>query len=162
MMTETSVRGWSLRLSESPGANAQPLPEIDQMKKHRPGSQMASCLETSLSSELCADEIEQRIIRAYIQLVFEAERTIGFRTVTVTRLGPLEVRLTEVLENNPDLGMQPFWLEVFSKQHPLPIDSYGMSEFDDSEIAAAAAFIIEAAYTTEPLDFSPRFARRSE
>jgi hypothetical protein len=141
---------------------AQPLPEIDPMKKHGLDPQMASCLQTSLSSELCADEIEQRIIRAYIRLVFEAERTIGFRTVTVTRFGPIEVRLTERLENNPDPGMPPFWLEVFSMQLPSPVDSYGMSEFDDSEIAAAAKFIIKATCKTKSQDFSPRFARRSE
>jgi hypothetical protein len=132
------------------------------MTEHIPNPRMASCLETSLSSELCVDEIEQRIIQAYVRLVVEAETTIGFRTVTVMCLGPLEICLTEMLENNADLGMPPFWLEVFSIQHPLSIDSCGISEFDDGEIAAAAEFIVEAACSATGQDFCPRFSRQSE
>ncbi|KLK89818.1 hypothetical protein AA309_29135 [Microvirga vignae] len=124
--------------------------------------QSADFCGTLPSSDLRAEEIEQRIIRAYIRLVFEAEKTIGFRTVTVTRLGPLEVRLTEMLENNSDPSMPSLWLEVSSLQHPSPIDGYGMSDFDDSEITAAAEFIIEAARSAESQDFSLRFSRKSE
>jgi hypothetical protein len=119
--------------------------EIDSMMKHAPDQQIALHLETSPASELCADKLEQSIIRADIRHVFEAKKTGGISTVMVTHVGQLEVRLAEMLDNNPDLGMPPLWLEVFSMRHPLPFDSYGMSEFDDGEITAGTEFIFEPA-----------------
>lgn len=56
--------------------------------------------ENSLPVDLCTDKIEQRIIRAYIQLVFRPDNADGSRSVMVMRSGSLEVRLTELPPNS--------------------------------------------------------------
>lgn len=145
-----------------PRGTAEPLPETDQMNKHPTDPQIATWLDTSLGSETCADEIEQRIIRTYIRLVFDAEQPFGFRTGTVMRHGPLEFRLTETFENDTNPGMPMYWLEVFPTQHQLSIGRYRMSEFDESEIAGAVEFIIEAARGTQSQDLFLRSSRKPE
>ncbi|MBM6583539.1 hypothetical protein ILT44_25390 [Microvirga sp. BT689] len=85
------------------------------------------------------DQIEEQIIRAYVQLIFAAEAD-GSRTVTLSRQGGLEVRLTEM----PLPGMPTFWLEIHSLGTRSIIDSLGCFEFDEDELAAAVEFICEA------------------
>ncbi len=131
------------------------------MNKHPKDPQIASCLEISPASEACADEIEQRIIRGYIRLVFGCEKTVGVRTATVMRLGPLEFRLTESLEDDSNLGMPLYWLEVVLKPHQLTVDRYRMSEFDDGELAGAVEFIRGAASRSEGQGVSPPVFGRS-
>jgi hypothetical protein len=131
------------------------------MNKHPRDPQFASCLDTALGSAICADEIEQRIIRTYIRLVYDAEQPFGFRSATVTRLGTLEFRLTETFDIDSDPGMPLCWLEVLPEPHQLSIDRYRMSEFDESEIAGAVEFIIEAARRVESRELSLRFSGKS-
>jgi hypothetical protein len=113
------------------------------------------CAGNSLSSDLCADAIEQRIIRAYVQLVFGADNADGSRSVTVTRLGSLEVRLTELAPAAVAPGMPPFWLEVFPPASQSPIECYGCFEFDETELASAVDLVLEAARQADSRDFPP-------
>jgi hypothetical protein len=85
------------------------------------------------------DQIEEQIIRAYVQLIFAAEAD-GSRTVTLSRQDGFEVRLTEM----PLPGTPTFWLEIHSLGTRSIIDSLGCFEFDEDELAAAVDFICEA------------------
>ena len=85
------------------------------------------------------DRIEEQIIRAYVHLVFATEAD-GSRTVTLSRQGSLEVRLTEM----PRPGLPTFWLEIHSLRTRSIIDSLGCFEFDEDELAAAVDFICKA------------------
>jgi hypothetical protein len=97
-----------------------------------------------LSSDLCADDIEQGIIRAYIRLVFRAVGIDSSRPVVV-RLGPLEVRLSETPSKYAAFGLPPFWIEVFDGTTQVSIDSIGYHELDAAGLAAAAEMIVGAA-----------------
>jgi hypothetical protein len=100
--------------------------------------------DNGLSAGLSTDEIEQRIIRAYIQLVFRPSGADGSRSVVVMRLGPLEVRLTELPPDSIASGIPPFWLEVFSVAGHGSIDSCRCFEFDEFELASAVNLVLEA------------------
>ncbi|WP_404292857.1 hypothetical protein ACD578_10515 [Microvirga sp. RSM25] len=101
--------------------------------------------ENSLSLDLCTDEIEQRMIRAYIQLVFRPYDADGSRSVMAMRFGTLEVQLTELLPDSVASGIPPFWLEVFSVAGHESIDSYACFEFGEIELASAVNLVLEAA-----------------
>ncbi len=104
-----------------------------------------ACSGTLLSSDVCADEIEQRIIRAYVQLVFQAPDEDGLRTITVAQLQAVEVRLTELSQGKVDLKIPPFWLEIFSLPDLASIDSYGCFDFDEAELATAVDLVLTVA-----------------
>ncbi|UVF22709.1 hypothetical protein HPT29_028275 (plasmid) [Microvirga terrae] len=89
-----------------------------------------------------ADEIEQRIIRAYVQLACSPRERGESRSLIVARLSWLDVRLTEVSSEIP--GMPPFWLEVYSNASQSVIDSYGCSEFDEDDLATSVQMILSA------------------
>jgi hypothetical protein len=118
----------------------------------RPAEQ--ACVDYPLGSDLCADEIEQRIIRAYVGLVYQAVDTANQRSVVVMRLGPLEVRLTEIHPDNTIPGVPPFWIEVFDWLHQASIDSIGCYEFDEDELAAAVEMIVGAAQEADTRNIS--------
>jgi hypothetical protein len=103
-----------------------------------------ACVDCPLSSALCVDEIEQTIIRAYIQLVFRAVDADNPRPV-VMRLGPLGVRLSETPPQYIDFGLPPFWIEVFDGMSQVSIDSIGCHELDAGGLAAAVEMIVGAA-----------------
>ena len=88
------------------------------------------------------DEIEERIIRAYIRLVFVELGVPGYRTVTVTRLNGLEVRLTEQLP--AEVGVPPYSLEIYSETAGCIINSCDCTEFDEDEMTAAVEMIASA------------------
>ena len=98
-----------------------------------------SLIETGMSP----DEIEQRIIRAYVQLACMPE-TDDARTVTVVRFGMLEARLTEIPEEQRLLGTPWFWLELYSHAQQTVIDSCGCTELDEPELAQAVELIFAA------------------
>jgi hypothetical protein len=112
----------------------------------RPAEQ--ACVDYPLGSDLCADEIEQRIIRAYVVLVYQAVDTANRRSVVVMRLGTLEVHLTEVHPEDATPGVPPFWIEVFDWPQQTSIDSVGCYEFDENELVAAVEMIVNAAQDT--------------
>jgi hypothetical protein len=109
----------------------------------RPAEQ--ACVDYPLVSDLCADEIEQRIIRSYVGLVYQAVDTANRRSVVVMRLGPLEVHLTEIHPEDTTPGVPPFWIEVFDWLQQASIDSVGCYEFDEDELVAAVEMIVSAA-----------------
>ncbi len=100
---------------------------------------------------LCHDEVEQRIIRAYVQLLFAHDNLDGSRVVTLAQFGALEVRLSELprVQKHPDVPQ--FWLEMYSHASFSTLDSYGCFDFDDTELAAAVEFVFEAERRRPPL-----------
>jgi len=116
------------------------------MMSKRSAAQHVACgAENPSPSDLCADWIEQRIIRAYIQLMFLAGDPDGSRTITVLRLGRLEVRLTERSTDTAAPGIPPFWLEVIPVAGRPSINGCGFYEFDETELAMAVDLVLEAA-----------------
>lgn len=90
----------------------------------------------------CRDQIEQQIIRAYVQLALSDDAHCS-RTVTLARLSGLEVRLTEApWIDQPSLP--PFWLELHSLTTGTTIDSIGCFDFGGDELVAAVDFVCEA------------------
>ena len=110
----------------------------------RPAEQ--ACVDYPLRSDLCADEIEQRIIQAYVGLVYQAVDVANRRSVVVMRLGTLEVHLTELHPEDVTPGVPPFWIEVFDWPHQTSIDRVGSYEFDEDELTAAVELIVGAAH----------------
>lgn len=104
------------------------------------------------SADLCPDEVEQRIIRAYVQLLFAPDDLDGPRNVTVAQFGALEVRLSELppVQKHPDVPQ--FWLEMYSHASFSTLDSYGCFDFDEAELAAAVEFVFEAERRHPPLN----------
>jgi hypothetical protein len=89
-----------------------------------------------------ADEIEQRIIRAYVQLACRPRENGQSRSLIVVCLPQLNVRLTEA---SPKIqGMPLFWLEVYSDSSLSVIDSCGFSDLDEDELATAVEMIMSA------------------
>jgi hypothetical protein len=105
--------------------------------------QHARTLASAACPELCPDSVEQRIIRASVQLAAVPDHADGPQTVTLFRRGNLEVRLTEMAQDRM-MGLPPFWLELHSPASGGTIDSLGCHEFDEKELAAAVEFVLEA------------------
>jgi hypothetical protein len=103
-----------------------------------------ACVDYHLSSAVCADEIEQVIIRAYIRLVFQDVDTDNSRPIVV-RIGPLDVHLSDIRPNDVAFGLPPFWIEVFDGVSQASIDSIGFHELEDAELASAVEMIVSAA-----------------
>ena len=102
------------------------------------------CVANPILSDLYADDVEQAIVRALVQLGFQDEKTNNSRPI-VMRLGPLNVRLSETPPEYATAGLPPFWIEIFDGASQGSIDSIGFHELDDTELAAAVEMIICAA-----------------
>ena len=107
-----------------------------------------ACVDYPLGSNLCADEIEQHIIRSYVGLVYQAADSANRRSAVVMRLGTLEVHLTEIHPEDTTPGVPPFWIEVLYWPQQASIDSVGCYEFDKDELVAAVEMIVSAAQDT--------------
>jgi hypothetical protein len=94
-------------------------------------------------AKMSPDEIEQRIIRAYLQLACTPE-TDGSRIVTVVRFGVVEARLIEVPERQRLPSVPWFWLEIYSHASRSVIDRCECTEFDEDELARAVELIANA------------------
>jgi hypothetical protein len=90
------------------------------------------------------DQIEQRIIRAYVHLALDSTERNGSRVVTIARAGVLEARLSEVPAPGKELGLPHFWLEIYSHATRSVIDSRGCSNFDEYELVAAVKMVTNA------------------
>jgi hypothetical protein len=101
-------------------------------------------------TRMSPDEIEQRIIRAYVQLACTPERD-GSRIVTIVRFGALEARLTEVPEEQRLPGTPCFWLELYSHARRAVVDSCGCTELDEHELGQAVELIVSARHRTQGL-----------
>jgi hypothetical protein len=97
------------------------------------------------------DEIEHRIVQAYMGLVFPADDASGSRTVSVIQSGLLGVQMTEMPLEVLVPGMPLFMLEVFLLPSHATVDGYGFFDLDDTELAAAAEFVLEAARQAETM-----------
>jgi len=103
-----------------------------------------ACVDNPILSDLCADEIEQGIIRAYVRLVFQDRDTDNSQPV-VMRFGPLDVHVSEIRPKDATSDLPPFWIEVFDGISQASIDSIGFHEFDEAEVAAAVEMIVSTA-----------------
>jgi hypothetical protein len=105
---------------------------------------VSSC-NTAAVPPICPDQIEQQIIRTYVQLALIPNQANGHRTATLAQFGAIEVRLTEIhQEEGTPLSMPPFWLEIYSHTRNATIDSCGCFEFDEDELSAAVEIVAEA------------------
>ena len=93
--------------------------------------------------ELCPDVIEQRVIRAYVGLLFRPPAG-GSRTTTVGWVGPREIRLTETEPDCTLAGTPPFWVEVYCHVRGAVLDSCGCFEFDDDEFESIVTLVMDA------------------
>ena len=103
-----------------------------------------------IGAGMSPDEIEQRVIRAYVQLACMPE-TDGDRTVTVARFGMLEARLTEIPEEQRLPGTPWFWLELYSHAQQAVLDSCGCTELDEPELTQAVELIANARQQAQDL-----------
>jgi len=92
--------------------------------------------------EVTPTEIEQRIIRAYIQLVFRPEPNDGSQSIIVTRSGSTEVRMTEIPQESFASRVPQFWLEVVALPARTSLDGFGFFELNDVILATAVEFIL--------------------
>jgi hypothetical protein len=88
----------------------------------------------------CRDWIEQKIMRAYVQLAVIPDDASGVRSVTLGRFGRLEVRLTETPCEGP-ANLPRFWLELLAQGSGSVVDSLACVDFDEHEMEAAVAFV---------------------
>lgn len=96
------------------------------------------------AGRLDAHDIEQRILRTYVQLAITPERPDGSRCATLARLGTLEVRLTECGQPARALPAEPpFWLEIYSDVMGSTVERCGCFKFDEAELATATELICE-------------------
>ena len=91
----------------------------------------------------CRDWIEQKIVRAYVQLAVLPDDPDGSCTVMLERSGGLEIRLTETPRTGP-ANMPSFWLELYSHGSAAVVDSLACFEFDEDELKAAIEFVYQA------------------
>jgi hypothetical protein len=89
------------------------------------------------------DEIERRIIRAYIHLAWSPE-TAGSRTFTVLRFGMLEAWLTGIQEAHRLPDPPGVRLDLYSHARHAVVDSCECAELDAAELAQAVTLIARA------------------
>ncbi|WP_262271556.1 hypothetical protein [Microvirga yunnanensis] len=92
-----------------------------------------------------AGEIKQRIIRAYRRLASAPVGGSGSQAVIIARFGPLEARLSKVPAGEPSSGMPMYWIEIHSHARGCVIDSCGICEFGERDLARAVDLIMQAA-----------------
>jgi hypothetical protein len=92
----------------------------------------------------CRDSVEQKIIRAYVRLMFTPEQGNGCRTITILRVGSLEVRLSEHHQDYDLPTFPPLWVEVYSHASHSVIAFCGCYEFDEDELDAAVDLALSA------------------
>ena len=78
---------------------------------------------------------ELRVTRAYIRLFLVPEGKNGERTVSLARIGDYEVRLVEIVQTAA-ADVPPLWLELYSYDGRLVVDSCSCHELEDAVVAA--------------------------
>lgn len=91
----------------------------------------------------CPHRIECELIGAYVRLEFTSPCPDGSRTVALTGVGPLRVRLTELPRGRIPLTIPPLWLEVFSPEGET-IDGCGCFDLGEAELTDATQVIMDA------------------
>jgi hypothetical protein len=125
----------TLATRADPCLEPQPFKQVLPLKRD-PVSRTAKVMSS--------DEIEERIIGAYIRLACAPHKD-GANTATVARIEPFELRLTELPEEQKLPGMPWFWLEFCSRSQHSVIDRCGCTEFDDRELTRLLEFITDTA-----------------
>jgi hypothetical protein len=92
----------------------------------------------------CRDWIEEQIIRAYVRLVFAQDQKNGSRTITILRVGNLEVRMTELCQNYDLPTFPPLWVEHYCRASRSVVAFCNGYEFDEDEIDAAVELVLSA------------------
>jgi hypothetical protein len=92
----------------------------------------------------CRDWVEQEIIRAYVRLVFAQDQKNGSRTITIMRVGTLEVRLTELCQDYDLPTLPPLWVELYCCASESVVAFCNGYEFDEGEINAAVELVLSA------------------
>jgi hypothetical protein len=90
---------------------------------------------------------ELRVIRAYIRLFLVPESKDGARTVSLARMGNYEVRFVELSQTNP-ADRPPLWMELYSYDEKLVVDSCSFHELEEA-VVAAENLISQASYLNE-------------
>jgi hypothetical protein len=72
--------------------------------------------------ETRGDSAELRLTRGYVHLCHVPADTNGAKTVSLARFGNYDVRLIEFVRTRPT-DATPMWLELYSHQTQLAIDS---------------------------------------
>ena len=90
------------------------------------------------------DHVEQQIIRAYVRLMFTPDQGNGSRTITIMRVGSIEVRLTEHHQDYDLPTFPPLWVELYSPASKSVIAYCGCYEFDEDELDAAVELALSA------------------
>lgn len=85
------------------------------------------------------DEIEQRLIGAYVQLACGLARRRS-ATATVAWIGELELRLTEVPEEQRLPGLTWLWLETYCHEERAVVDRCECNELESGELTRLLEF----------------------
>ncbi|WP_404294523.1 hypothetical protein ACD578_29610 (plasmid) [Microvirga sp. RSM25] len=101
-------------------------------------------VDSSSLPDLCYDEVERLLIRAYVSLIFMPMDTYGSRTAIVAQFYSLEVRLTEFPDAYITRDRPPLWIEIYSHATRSIVDSCECFEFDEDELSTAAELILQA------------------
>jgi hypothetical protein len=98
------------------------------------------------------EEIEQRLIRAFLQLALSPPRKAGSHSVVIRSQGLLEVRMTERWNAMSEQFPTPFRLEVYSHACGDVIHAMACHELDDGGLDAAVEFVVRALGTQPALN----------
>ena len=105
------------------------------------------------------DEIEQRIIGAYVRLACPSN-SVGRNSAIVGPAGALELRLSEVPQAERRRGDPLFWMELYSPAQGAVIDRCGCIDFDDCELTKLVEFAAEAGQRIAARSGSAAFTSR--
>ena len=92
----------------------------------------------------CRDWVEEQIIRAYVRLCFAHDQKNGSRTITIMRVGTLEVRLTELRQDYDMPTFPPLWVELYCRASKSVVAFCNGYEFDEDEMDAAVELVLTA------------------
>jgi len=95
-----------------------------------------------LMTEPSSENLEWRIVQAYVSLLDAKILFDGARIAPFARHGAYEVRLVEPM-SNPRSDATPFWVELFNHRSKTTLDSFGSYRLE--EVAAAAEALISTA-----------------
>jgi hypothetical protein len=98
---------------------------------------MSTLLKTSRGS---TKSLELRIIQSYVLVLREPTNANGYRSFTLERHGPYEIRL---VESPAHIDIIPFWVELFDNHSKMAIDSFGTGDVE-AAVHAVEAFIERA------------------
>jgi hypothetical protein len=106
--------------------------------------------ERMLTLDRSTDEIEEKIIRAYLRLLFSSPLNGAPCSVRVLRTAYVDIYLTKG-GSMRESGEAPFRLEAFVNRRLAPVRKYSCFGFDDDELVSAVQFVFQAQHRFETL-----------